>query len=174
MRCHWRPTPTSGAPKIHSLALFAPLAGRYLDIITNRVRTSAAPQALATWLAAVDEVRTKGTVAKNLPEGLGALLNPGNVNAVIEADKIDPVTLAAKLPAGTPVLLTCSDADAQATCESVRPLVDALEHTALTVVELKGVSHVLRDDPSDNVANYAKQDPLSPQLVSALDAFVSE
>lgn len=163
-----------GAPKIHSLALFAPLAGRYLDIITNRVRTSAAPQALATWLAAVDEVRTKGTVAKNLPEGLGALLNPGNVNAVIEADKIDPVTLAAKLPAGTPVLLTCSDADAQATCESVRPLVDALEHTALTVVELKGVSHVLRDDPSDNVANYAKQDPLSPQLVSALDAFVSE
>jgi alpha-beta hydrolase superfamily lysophospholipase len=163
-----------GAPKIHSLALFQPLAGRYLDIVTNRVRSSAAPEALATWLAAVDEVRTKGTVAKNLPEGLGALLNPGNVNAVIEADKIDPVTLAAKVPAGTPVLLTCSDADSQATCESVKPLVDALAHTALTVVELKGVSHVLRDDPSDNVANYSKQDPLSPQLVDALDAFVGK
>jgi uncharacterized protein len=163
-----------GAPKIHSLALFQPLAGRYLDIVTNRVRSSAAPEALATWLAAVDEVRTKGTVAKNLPEGLGALLNPGNVNAVIEADKIDPVTLAAKVPAGTPVLLTCSDADAQATCESVKPLVDALAHTGLTVVELKGVSHVLRDDPSDNVANYSKQDPLSPQLVDALDAFVGK
>jgi alpha-beta hydrolase superfamily lysophospholipase len=163
-----------GAPKIHSLALFQPLAGRYLDIITNRVRSSAAPEALATWLAAVDEVRTKGTVAKNLPEGLGALLNPGNVNAVVEADKIDPVTLAAKVPAGTPLLLTCSDADAQATCESVKPLVDALAHTALTVVELKGVSHVLRDDPSDNVANYSKQDPLSPQLVDALDAFVGK
>jgi uncharacterized protein len=163
-----------GAPKIHSLALFQPLAGRYLDIITNRVRSSAAPEALATWLAAVDEVRTKGTVAKNLPEGLGALLNPGNVNAVVEADKIDPVTLAAKVPAGTPVLLTCSDADAQATCESVKPLVDALAHTALTVVELKGVSHVLRDDPSDNVANYSKQDPLTPQLVDALDAFVGK
>ena len=93
---------------------------------------------------------------------------------MIEADKIDPVTLAAKVPAGTPVLLTCSDADAQATCESVKPLVDALEHTALTVVELKGVSHVLRDDPTDNVANYSKQDPLSPQLVSALDAFVGK
>jgi uncharacterized protein len=163
-----------GAPKIHSLALFQPLAGRYLDIVTNRVRSSVAPEALATWLAAVDEVRTKGTVAKNLPEGLGALLNPGNVNAVIEADKIDPVTLAAKVPAGTPVLLTCSDADAQATCESVKPLVDALAHTGLTVVELKGVSHVLRDDPSDNVANYSKQDPLSPQLVDALDAFVGK
>ncbi len=162
------------APKIHSLALFQPLPGRYLDIITNRVRASAAPEALNSWLAAVDQVRTKGTVAQNLPEGLGALLNPGNVKAVIEADKIDPLTLAAKVPAGTPVLLTCSDADAQATCKSITPLVDALQHTALTVVELKGVSHVLRDDPTDNVASYAKQDPLSPQLVSALDAFVGK
>ena len=105
-------------------------------------------------------------MAQNLPEGLGAMLNPGNVKAVIEADKIDPLTLAAKVPAGTPVLLTCSDADKQATCASVKPLADALKHTALTVVELKGVSHVLRDDPTDNVANYAKQDPLSPQLVT--------
>jgi len=163
-----------GAPKIHSLALFQPLPGRYLDIITNRVRASAAPEALNTWLAAVDEVRTKGTVSKTLPEGLGALLNPGNVKAVLEADKIDPLVLAAKVPAGTPVLLTCSDADKQATCESIQPLADALKHTDLTVVDLEGVSHVLRDDPTDNVANYAKQDPLSPQLVEALDAFVGK
>jgi hypothetical protein len=165
---------SSGAPKVHSLALFQPLPGRYLDIITNRVRASAAPETLDTWLAAVDQVRTKGTVAQNLPEGLGALLNPGNVNAVIAADKIDPLTLAAEVPAGTPVLLTCSDADHQAMCEAVKPLADALEHTALTVVELKGVNHVLRDDASDNVANYAKQDPLSPQLVSALEDFVGK
>ena len=45
------------------------------------------------------------------------------------------------------------------------------KHTALTVVELKGVNHVLRDDPSDSVANY-QAGPLSPQLVTALDAFV--
>lgn len=160
------------APKIHSLGLFQPLPGRYLDIITNRVRASASPEALNTWLAAVEQVRTEGTAAENLPEGLGALLNQGNVKAVVEADKIDPLTLAAKIPAGMPVLLTCSDADAQATCTSIRPLVDALKHTALTVVELQGVNHVLRDDPTDNVANYAKQDPLSPQLTNALDAFV--
>jgi alpha-beta hydrolase superfamily lysophospholipase len=163
-----------GVSKIHSLGLFQPLHGRYLDIITSRVRASASPEALGTWLAAVDEVRTKGTVAKNLPEGLGALLNAGNVQAVIAADKIDPLVLAAKIPAGTPVLLTCSDADAQANCEDEKPLIDALKHTALTVVELKGVNHVLRDDPSDNVANYAKHDPLSPQLVSALDGFVTK
>ena len=55
---------------------------------------------------------------KELPEGLGAILNPGNVKAVVEADKIDPVALAAGIPAGTPVLLTCSDSDRQAHCDA--------------------------------------------------------
>ncbi|MEO3759847.1 hypothetical protein ABGB19_16360 [Mycobacterium sp. B14F4] len=164
----------SDAPKVHALGLFQPLPGRYLDIITNRVRANAGPEALSTWLAAVEQVRTIGTVPPNLPEGLGALLNQGNVRAVIEADKIDPVALAARLPADMPVLVTCSDADAQASCDAVRPLVDALEHTAPTLVELKGVNHVLRDDASDNVANYASQDPLSPQVTQALDRFVAK
>ena len=63
---------------------------------------------------------------------------------------------------------------AQAGCPAEKPLIGALGHDALTVVELKGVNHVLRDDPTDNVANYAKQDPLSAQLVSALDGFVGK
>ena len=109
---------TPGAPKIHSLGLFQPLSGRYLDIITNRVRADASPPTLATWLAAVDEIRTKGTVPAQLPEGLNAIVNPGNVRAVADADKIDPVQLAAKVPAGTPVLLTCSDTDSQAKCDA--------------------------------------------------------
>ncbi len=163
-----------GAPKIHSLGLLQPLSGRYLDIITNRVRSDASPETLNTWLAAVDEVRTKGTVPKDLPEGLGAILNPGNAKAIEETDKIDPVALAAKIPAGTPVLLTCSDTDRQALCNTMKPLIDALAHTALTVVELKGVNHVLRDDPTDSIANLAKDAPLSPQLVNALDEFVAK
>jgi uncharacterized protein len=166
--------PTPGAPKIHSLGLFQPLAGRYLDIITNRVRGDASAQTLATWLATVDEVRTKGTVPGNLPEGLSAIVNPGNVKAVAEADKIDPVSLAATVPAGTPVLLTCSDADSQAKCDAERPLIDALKHTALKVVELKGVNHVLHDDPTDSIANLTKPSPLSPQVVTALDVFVGQ
>jgi hypothetical protein len=165
---------TPGAPKIHSLGLFAPLSGRYLDIVTARVRADATPETLATWLAAVDQVRTKGTAPDKLPEGLSAILNRGNVKAVVEADKIDPLALAVKIPDGTPVLATCSDSDGQAKCDTERPLFDALKHTALTVVELKGVNHVLRDDPTDNVANYAKQNPLSPQVVSALDGFVGK
>jgi uncharacterized protein len=164
---------TPGAPKIHSLGLFQPLPGRYLDIITNRVRGDASAETLATWLTAVDEIRTKGTVPK-LPEGLGAIVNPGNVKAVVEADKIDPLALAAKVPAGTPVLLTCSDTDSQAKCEAEKPLIDALKHTALKVVELQGVNHVLHDDPSDSIANLTKPAPLSPQVVTALDVFVGQ
>lgn len=176
-----------GTPKIHSLGLFQPLPGRYLDIITGRVRKDAdasvssgaktredADKVVAAWTAAVDEARTKGTVPAKLPEGLSALLSPANIKAVLDADSIDPLTLAARVPAGTPVLVTCSDSDVQADCASVRPLIDALKHTDLTVVELKGVNHVLRDDPNDNVAGYVSKDPLSPQLVSALDAFATK
>lgn len=165
---------TPEAPKVHSLGLFQPLPGRYLDIITNRVKADGSPETVATWEAAVQQIRASGTVPADLPDGLGSIVNPGNVKAVVEADKIDPLALAAAVPAGTPVLLTCSDADSQARCPSVQPLVDALQHTALTVVELEGVSHVLRDDPTDSIANYAKQDPLSPQLVAALDAFAGK
>jgi alpha-beta hydrolase superfamily lysophospholipase len=165
---------TPDAPKIHSLGLFQPLPGRYLDIITNRVRGDASAQTMATWLATVDEVRTKGTVSARLPEGLSAIVNPGNVKAVAEEDKIDPVALAAKVPAGTPVLLTCSDSDSQAKCETEQPLIDALKQTALKVVELQGVNHVLHDDPSDSIANLTKPGPISAQVVTALDVFVGK
>ncbi len=175
------------APKIHSLGLFQPLPGRYLDIITARVQVdvdaaveSGAKTAeqgeavLDAWAAAVEEARTRGTAPRQLPDGLGAILNAGNVKAVVEADAIDPIALAVKVPTGTPVLLTCSDSDGQANCAAVRPLTAALKHTALTVLDLKGVNHVLRDDPTDNVANYAKPGPLSAQLTAALDTFVTK
>ncbi|MGB3482915.1 MAG: hypothetical protein WBB07_11965 [Mycobacterium sp.] len=177
-----------GAPLVHSLALLQPLTGRYLDLITSRVRADNAAQleagsktpeqaegVLNAWLAAVAQVRNDGTLpAGQLPDGLSAILNPGNVKAVAEQDAIDPLALAASVPGGTPVLLTCSDSDGQASCADIKPLAAALEHTKLTLVELEGVNHVLRDDPTDNVANYASQDPLSPQLTDALDKFVRE
>lgn len=175
------------APKIHSLGLFQPLAGRYLDIITARVRSGLdadvtagaktpqqADDVMKAWTTAVDQARTKRIAPAQLPEGLGAILSPTNVKVVIEADAIDPLALAASLPAAMPVLATCSDSDIQGMCPAEKPLFGALAHTALTVVELKGVNHVLRYDPTDNVGNYAKQDPLAPQLVTALDGFVNE
>ena len=174
-----------GAPRIHSLALLQPLAARYLDLISSRVTADveAAVQAgsktpaqadavLGAWRAAVASARSAGTAPDRLPDGLSAILNPGNVGAVVESDSIDPLALAAGIPPGTPVLLTCSDSDGQAACADMKPLVAALGKTALQFVELTGVNHVLREDPTDNVANYAKQAPLAPQLTAALDEFV--
>lgn len=176
-----------GAPQIHSLGLLQPLPARYLDLITGRVRTNVeaavrvgsetqqqADSVLATWRAAVEQVRTTGTAPVDLPDGLSAIVNPGNVKAVVESDAIDPVDVATRIPAATPVLLTCSDSDGQAPCSQMQPLVSALDRTALQFVELSGVNHVLRDDPTDNVAGYARKGPLSPQLTAALDAFVDQ
>ncbi|PND56902.1 hypothetical protein CRM90_15695 [Mycobacterium sp. ENV421] len=177
---------SADAPKIHSVGLLQPLAGRYLDLITNRVRADVAAavkagqknqqqadQTIAAWTAAVEQARKTGTAPAQLPDGLSAILNPGNVKAVVESDAIDPLKLAAAIPAATPVLLTCSDSDGQANCADITPLADALEHTSLSLVALKGVNHVLRDDPSDNVGNYAKPGPLSPQLTAALNGFIN-
>jgi len=103
---------------------------------------------------------------------LSAILNPANVKAVVESDAINPVALAMLVPAGTPVLLTCSDTDGQATCQAVQPLAAALAAAKLDFLQLKGVSHVLKDDATDSITNYAKDQPLTPQFVSALDNFV--
>jgi hypothetical protein len=174
-----------GAPKVHALALLEPLAGRYLDLITVRLRgdTDAAVEAgrstpqqadevMAAWTAAVAQARAAGIVPAQLPDGLSAILNPTNVKAVVESDAINPVALAMLVPAGTPVLLTCSDSDGQATCQAVQPLAAALAATTLDFLQLKGVSHVLKNDPTDSITNYARDRPLTPRFVSALDTFV--
>ena len=176
---------SAGAPSIHSVGLLQPLAARYLDLISSRVTADLAAavrdgaknqqqaaQVRSAWRSAVEQARTSGTVPADLPDGLSAILNPGNVSAVVDADAIDPAALAARIPDGTPVLLTCSDSDGQADCADMTTLRAALAHTALQFVELTGVSHVLRDDPTDNIANYARQDPISPQLTAALDQFI--
>jgi hypothetical protein len=33
---------------------------------------------------------------------------------------------------------------------------------------------VLKDDPTDSITNYAKDQPLSPQFVTALDGFAAK
>jgi len=178
----------AGAPDVRpeSVALLQPLPGRYLDLITSRVDNDVAaaveqgtksPEQAeavrAAWAAAVRQARTEGAVAAEpLPDGLSAILNPSNVTAVVEADAIDPLAQAAALPDGMPVLLTCSDSDGQSRCDAVTPLAEALGHTDLTFVQFEGVNHVLRDDPTDNVAKYAEGGPLSSQLTAALDGFV--
>lgn len=176
----------AGDPPIHSVALLQPLAGRYLDLITANLESAVAGDVeagaqtqeqgdalLAEWAAIVTQVREQGTVPENMNPVLTGFVSPTNVKAVAEADAIDPIALAAELPPGTPVLLTCSDADKLASCEQMEPLIDALGQTDLQVVRMTGVSHVLKDDETDNVANYANGE-LSDQLLTALDTFAAK
>ncbi len=99
------------APKIHSLGLLQPLPrplprpdhrpgrGDMAAAVKGGQKTQQqADQVIAEWNAAVNQARTNGTVPAKLPEGLSAILNPGNVKAVVEADAIDPLALAARDP----------------------------------------------------------------------------
>jgi uncharacterized protein len=174
------------APRVHALALLEPLSLRYLDVITEQVAASVAKQlqagqitaALAgqvrgTLTAAVQTLRTSGTVAPNLPYGLASLLAPATAHYLAEADRLDPAEVAAGLKAGTPVLLSCSDADIQVSCADVDHLAGGLDRAAAAVdrVRLTGIDHVLKEDPSRTAANYTRPLPFSTQLQGAVRAF---
>jgi hypothetical protein len=71
------------------------------------------------------------------------------------------------------VIVTCSDADVQVSCGDVDHLVAGLKrsHAARDVVRLKGVDHVLKEDPSG--VSYHAALPFSAQLRRELAAFVA-
>ena len=129
-----------------------PLAGRYLDIITGRVRDRTrrrrrgGRQDARAGRRRADDVGRRRRARRgpsaprppSCPRGSARSSTLSNVGAVVEADAIDPLVSAAALPAGMPVLATCSDSDSQASCPAEQPLFDALAHTALTVVRTQG------------------------------------
>jgi hypothetical protein len=177
------------APKVHALGLFEPLSIRYLDVITVQVDAQVAAQeksglissALAetvdsTLRDAIARLRRTGTVPANLPYGLASLLNASTARFLYQADRYDPAVLAAALPAHTPVLVSCSNADIQVSCAEVNHLVAGLAKADASTdfVHLDGVDHVLKVDPSRSGAGYTKALPFSPQLRAALRSFVQE
>lgn len=172
------------AAPVHSLGLLEPLTRRYLDLITEQVVTQADQQLKSgkinqeqydqvTQLVhqAVTQLRTQGTVPANMPYGLDKLFTPSSLKFLREADKIDPATLGAKLPATMPVLITCSDADIQVSCADVEHLAGAIHPSNLDFVHLTGVDHILKQDDSRTAANYGKDLPFSTQLSTALQSF---
>jgi uncharacterized protein len=93
-----------------------------------------------------------------------------------QADRYAPASLAATVPAGTPVLITCSNADTPVSCGEVQQLRDGLAKAPAKTdfVQLYDVDHVLKVDPTGSAANYPKALPFSPQLQSALRGFVQQ
>lgn len=88
----------------------------------------------------------------------------------------DPARLIDGLSAGTPVLLTCSNADLRVNCPDVSNLRARLATAGVTIdfVPLTGMDHVLKQDVTGMPANYTKPLPFSPQLRRALRSFVQE
>ena len=69
--------------------------------------------------AAVAAVRAGSPLPSDLPAPLAGLFPSTVLTYLRTDDAIDPPTVAAQLPAGMPVLLSCSDADIQVACADV-------------------------------------------------------
>lgn len=177
------------APAVQALGLVEPASRRILDLVSQQVHAQAdaavrsgrltaaqAAQSTAAIDNAIQEFRATGKVPPDEPPALKSVINAANAHALLQEDAIDPVALAAKLPRAMPVLVTCSDADLQITCQDVDYLVSGLTSagTKTDYVHLTGVDHVLKDDASRTPANYTKALPLSTQLAGALASFLKE
>jgi hypothetical protein len=177
------------APPVQALGLVEPQSRRILDHVSEQAHAQAdaavkagkltAAQAAENTAAidkAIQEFRATGQVPPDEPAGLKPIINAANARFLQQEDAIDPAEVAAKLPRGMPVLVTCSDADSQITCEDVDHLVTGVTSagTKTDYVHLTGVNHVLKEDSSKTPGGYTKPLPFSTQLAGALAAFVKE
>ena len=92
-----------------------------------------------------------------------------------QIDRYDPAAVAAKLPAHTAVLLTCSNADDKFGCAEAGHLAAGLSQAParLDFVHLDGVDHFLKEDISKDPAAYNQPLPFSTQLRAALTTFLA-
>lgn len=180
-------SPPAALPRIHALALLEPLSYRYLDVITHQVdaRLTAdlnsgaitdeqAQSIRAALRAAIAQLRATGTLPADLPTSLSTVLPAGTATYLAQLDRYDPADLASRVPAGTPVLTSCSDADIQVSCSDLDRVSSGLTtaHATLTTVRLSGVDHVLKEDASRTPAAYDDPLPFSTRLQTALHDFL--
>jgi uncharacterized protein len=177
------------APPVRALGLLEPQSRRILDHVSlqahaqadaavesGRLSAAQAAESTAAIDRAIAEFRVTGKVPLDEPAGLKPIINAANARFLQQEDPIDPADLAGKLPRGMPVLVACSDADTQISCEDVDHLVSGLTNagTKTDYVHLTGVSHVLKEDTSRTAGNYTEPTPFSAQLTAALASFVKE
>ena len=140
--------------------------------------TAAQARSLQQELArAVTSLRRTGTLPPGTPRELvpGGFVWPTPLLELAQIDRYDPAAVAAKLPAHTAVLLTCSNADASVGCAQEDHLAAGLAQSSarLDYVHLDGVDHFLKEDiagidPTNNQAL-----PFSAQLRAALKTFLA-
>jgi uncharacterized protein len=180
------------APKVRAVGLLEPVPIRMLDLVQQGPIpapqvTGAAQQGQMTAAQArslqqqvtraVASLRATGTLPPGTPRELvkGGFVWPTPLLELAQIDRYDPAAVAAKLPAHTAVLLTCSNADASVGCTQEDHLAAGLAQSSarLDYVHLDGVDHFLKEDiagidPTNNQAL-----PFSAQLRTALKTFLA-
>ncbi|NLE79434.1 MAG: alpha/beta hydrolase [Rhodococcus sp.] len=167
-------------PRVHGLGLLEPLSIRLLDLLTtqihaqldavvagNQLPVEVADELRLALAGAVESLRADGTISDDLPEPLqNAGLVNANAKALAEEDALDPRELARTLPAGFPVLTSCSAKDIQVNSTDVDGLDAALSHTNLVSVRMTNANHVLKDvgDQPSNGADYVAPLPYSDEF----------
>ena len=181
------------APKVRVVGLLEPVPIRMLDLlqqgpipapqVTGAAQrsqmTPAQARSLQQELArAVASLRRTGTLPAGMPRELvaGGFIFPTPLLEFAQIDRYDPAAVAARLPANTAVLLTCSNADASVGCAQEDHLATGLAQASarLDYVHLDGVDHFLKEDiagvdPTNNQAL-----PFSAQLRAALKTFLAD
>ena len=175
--------------RVHAVGLLEPLSVRLLDLLTTQIHgqldavvgAGQLPVELADELRlaladTVESLRTSGTIPDDLPEPLqNAGLVHANAKALAEEDALDPRALAGRLPAGFPVLTSCSAKDIQVQLTDVDGLNDALAHTALTPVRMTNANHVLKDvgDRPSTGPDYVEPLPFSAEFTEPFSRWVA-
>jgi len=177
------------APKVHAVVLLEPVPMRFLDLIEQSATASLTRQAMQGYITAaqaksteqaftrmVASLRRTGALPPGLQPGVGlAYTFQRPLREAAQIDRYDPAAVAAKLPAHTPVLLTCSNADGAIGCALVDHLAAGLtqDSARLDFVHLDGVDHFLKQDITQNTADYNESLPFSAQLRAALKTFLA-
>jgi len=120
------------APRVRAVGLLEPVPIRFLDVmehsaiasltrdVQNGQMTAAQAQSFGQAITgAIATLRRTGTLPAHLPDGVAGAFNRNSTGTLLELyqiDRYDPAAVAAKLPAHTAVLLTCSNADASVGC----------------------------------------------------------
>jgi pimeloyl-ACP methyl ester carboxylesterase len=177
------------APKVRAVGLLEPVPIPFLGLLKQSSAASLALEVHADQLtaaqahslqqafarAATSLART-GTLPPGLPDGLAATFHGnGTPLELAQISRYDPAEVAAKLPAHTAVLLTCSNADGYFGCGQVNRLAAGLSKASarLDYLHLNGVDHVLKEDITKSPAAFNQPLPFSAQLRAALKTFLA-
>lgn len=177
------------APKVRAVVLLEPVPVRFLDLIEQSTIKSLTRRVMEGYLTAaqaksteqaftqmIATLRRTGALPPGMSPGVGlASTFQRPLLEAVQIDRYDPAAVAAKLPAHTPVLLTCSNADGAVGCALIDHLAAGLtqDSARLDYVHLDGVDHFLKDDITQNIADYNESLPFSTQLRAALKSFLA-